>query len=242
MLKIAASILSADFCRLGEQIAAAERAGADYIHCDVMDGHFVPNITIGPMIVGAVRRATSLPLDVHLMIEGPERYIPHFARAGASSLTVHVETCPHLHRTVQQIKELALSAGVAINPATPLNVLEEILPYVDVVLVMTVNPGFGGQSFIETMCRKIERLGEWIRRERLCIDLEVDGGINVQTAGRVVRAGANVLVAGSAIFAPEGEFTTSGGIADALHGLRQAAVGEAEPGSEQSLAGGINGR
>ena len=156
-VKIAPSILSADFARLGEQVAEAEAAGGDYIHVDVMDGHFVPNITVGPLVVKAVRRSTHLPLDVHLMIQTPERYLADFCAAGADNLTVHVETCPHLHRTVQQIKELGCRAGVALNPSTPVVTLEEILPYVDLVLVMTVNPGFGGQVFIEGMLSKIQR-------------------------------------------------------------------------------------
>ena len=217
-VKIAPSILSADFARLGEEVAAAEAAGADYIHCDVMDGHFVPNITIGPPVVRAVRRVTSLPVDVHLMIEKPERYIPEFVRAGANNITVHVETCPHMHRTLQQIKDLGARASVTINPGTPLSTLEEILPYVDMVLLMTVNPGFGGQSFIESMVPKIKRLRAMLSERDLHADIEVDGGINVQTAGRVVEAGANVLVAGAAIFAaPEG-------IAEAIYNLRQAAM------------------
>lgn len=222
-IKIAASILSADFCRLGEQVAAAEAGGADYIHCDVMDGHFVPNITIGPLVVRAVRRATSLPLDVHLMIEHPEQYIPSFAEAGASNLTVHVETCPHLHRTVQQIRELGVGASVTINPATPLNTLDEILPYVDMVLLMSVNPGFGGQAFIETMCRKIERLREMIDRQGLSIDIEVDGGVHIDTVAEIAGAGANVLVSGSAVFRHQGGQASGDQIARAIGALRQAA-------------------
>ncbi len=215
MVKIAASILSADFARLGEQVVAAEQGGADYIHCDVMDGHFVPNITIGPLVVRAVHRVTALPLDVHLMIAQPEVYIPEFVRAGASNVTVHVETSPHLHRTIQQIHDLGIQAGVSLNPATPLSALEEILPYVDMVLLMTVNPGFGGQSFIETMYDKVRRLRQMVRKRGLQVDIEVDGGVNVATAGRVVRAGANVLVAGSAIFA-------QGEVATAIARLREA--------------------
>ena len=229
--KIAASILSADFGRLGEQVAAAEAAGVDYIHCDVMDGHFVPSITIGPLIVDAVRRATSLPLDVHLMIEEPERYIPMFAGAGASNITVHMETCPHVHRTVQQIRELGVGASVTINPATPLMALEEILPYVDMVLLMTVNPGFGGQSFIETMVQKIARLRNMVAREGLHADIEVDGGVNVHTVGRVVDAGANVLVSGSAIFAPQGTFVSSEEILGAVQNLRRAIGQRKKPAS-----------
>jgi len=223
MIQIAPSILSADFCRLGEQVAAAEAGGADWIHCDVMDGHFVPNMTIGPLVVEAVRRSTSLPIDVHLMIERPERYIPAFVTAGASSLSVHGETCPHLHRTIQQIHELGARAGVALNPATPLNTLDEILPELDLVLVMTVNPGFGGQSFIKATGAKVRRLHERVRRQGLVLDIEVDGGINVETVGQVVEAGANVLVAGSAIFGST-EFSTSPLVAARIRALRQAAA------------------
>ena len=200
-IKIAPSILSADFARLGEQIREAEAGGADWIHVDVMDGQFVPNLTIGPPIVRAIRPVTTLPLDVHLMIERPEPLIPDFARAGADRLTVHVETCPHLHRTIQQIKELGLKAGVTLNPATPLGNLEEILPYVDLVLLMSVNPGFGGQSYIPTMTDKIGRLREMLDRRNLSgVELEVDGGVKAQNAAEIVAAGATVLVAGSAIF------------------------------------------
>jgi ribulose-phosphate 3-epimerase len=204
-VKIAPSILSADFGRLAEQVAEAEAAGADYIHVDVMDGHFVPNLTIGPVVVQAVRRATALPLDIHLMIEAPERYLAEFCRAGADLVTVQVETCPHLHRTVQQIKELGCKAGVALNPATPASSLEEILPYLDLVLVMTVNPGFGGQAFIESMTLKIARVRQMLDASHSPAELEVDGGIHAGTAAQVVKAGAQVLVAGSAVFgAPDG--------------------------------------
>ena len=214
MIKIAPSILSADFARLGEQVAEAEAAGADYIHIDVMDGHFVPNITVGPLVVEAVRRATKLPLDVHLMIEAPERYIARFVQAGADIVTVQVEACPHLHRTVQQIKELGGKAGVSLNPATPLSSLEEILEYVDLILLMTVNPGFGGQEFIATMLPKIERLRGMLTERGLDVELEVDGGINAETAPKVVAAGANVLVAGAAIFGAEE------GVAEAMRRIR----------------------
>ncbi len=203
--KIAPSILAADFARLGEQVAQAEAAGADYIHVDVMDGHFVPNITVGPLVIEAVRQATRLPLDVHLMIERPERYLGDFGAAGANILTVHVETCPHLHRTVQQIKELGCRAGVTLNPATPASSLEEILPEVDLVLVMTVNPGFGGQAFIPSMVPKIRRVRAMLDEIGSQAELEVDGGIGPETAPLVVQAGADVLVAGVAIFrSPEG--------------------------------------
>jgi ribulose-phosphate 3-epimerase len=200
MIKIAPSILSADLARLGEQVREAEAAGADWIHVDVMDGHFVPNITVGPFVVRALRPVTSLPLDVHLMIQQPERYLGDFARAGADRLTVHVETCPHLHRTVQQIKELGLAAGVTLNPATPISSLEEVLPLVDLVLVMSVNPGFGGQSYIPGSTARIARLRAMLDELGSPAELEVDGGINSSTVATVVEAGASVLVVGSDVF------------------------------------------
>ena len=203
MAKIAPSILSADFTRLGEEIKDVVDAGADYIHIDVMDGHFVPNISIGPMIVKAVRRITSLPLDVHLMISEPDDFIDEFARAGASIITVHAETLNHLHRTVQHIRDEGVRPGISLNPATPLEVLEYILEGLDMVLLMTVNPGFEGQEFIPEVIPKIERLREKIDKKGLDIEIEVDGGINPETISRVSSAGANVFVAGSAIFYSE---------------------------------------
>jgi ribulose-phosphate 3-epimerase len=199
-IKIAPSILAADFARLGEQVAAAEKAGADRIHVDVMDGHFVPNITIGPPVVRSLRPVTRLPLEAHLMIENPDKFLEAFAEAGVDSLLVHQEGAVHLHRTVQQIKALGKKAGVVINPATPAWVLEEILPDVHLVLVMTVNPGFGGQQFIHSTLAKIRRVREMIDRVQPGCELEVDGGIEPHTAPLAVEAGADVLVAGSAVF------------------------------------------
>ncbi len=199
-IRIAPSLLSADFTRLADELASVEDAGADWIHVDVMDGHFVPNITLGPFIVEAVKRATDLPLDVHLMIERPERYIEDFVRAGANSVGVQVEACPHLHRTIAQIREAGARACVVLNPSTPASAVEVVLGDVDQVLVMTVNPGFGGQKFIESMLPKIETLRGWINENGLDVALEVDGGIAVETIGRAAAAGADVFVAGSAIF------------------------------------------
>lgn len=200
--RIAPSILSADFSKLGEEIKEVERHGADWIHVDVMDGHYVPNITIGPLIVEAIKPHTSLPLDVHLMIEQPERYIGDFVKAGADLVTVHAEACRHLHRTLGMIKELGVKAGVALNPATPLEMLQHVLTKeLDLVLLMTVNPGFGGQQFIPGMLEKISALREQLDSLGFQhIEIEVDGGINAETAKLVTEAGANVLVAGSAIF------------------------------------------
>ncbi|MDD3295311.1 MAG: ribulose-phosphate 3-epimerase [Geobacteraceae bacterium] len=200
MKKIAPSILSADFSRLGEEIRAVEAAGADYIHVDVMDGRFVPNITIGPMVVEAARRATSLPLDVHLMIAEPDRYVPAFAEAGADLVVVHAEAALHLHRTVQLIRSLGRKAGVALNPATPLDCLEYVLDELDLVLLMTVNPGFGGQSFIEACLPKIQALRGMLDRRGLETELEVDGGVKTDNIDRISHAGADVFVAGSAVF------------------------------------------
>ncbi|MBI2831124.1 MAG: ribulose-phosphate 3-epimerase [Chloroflexi bacterium] len=199
-MKFAPSILSADFSRLGEQVAEAAEAGADYIHVDVMDGHFVPNLTIGSPVVAAIRPWTNLPLDVHLMIESPERHIRQFVNAGADIITVHIEACIHIHRVVQQIKEAKVRAGVALNPGTPLHAIEEILPLVNTVLVMTVNPGYGGQAFIEEVVGKIACLRADLDAKGLKAELAVDGGIDSVTAPIVVKAGARVLVAGSAVF------------------------------------------
>jgi len=200
MIKIAPSILSADFSRLGDEIRAIEQGGADYVHIDVMDGHFVPNITIGPLVVDAVRKVTTLPLDVHLMIENPDLYIPDFVKAGADIITVHQEAVPHLHRTVQLIRSLGKKAGVSINPATPVSSLEVILEEVDLVLVMSVNPGFGGQGFIPACLSKIEALRREIDRRGLRVELEVDGGVKTDNIGLIAGAGADVFVAGSAVF------------------------------------------
>ncbi len=200
MKKIAPSILSADFSRLGDEVLAIESAGADYVHIDVMDGRFVPNITIGPLVVEAVRRVTKLPLDVHLMIEEPERYVEDFARAGADIIVVHAEASRHLHRLVQQIKGLGKRVGVSLNPATPLDVLDYILEELDLVLLMTVNPGFGGQSFIEACIPKIQQLRGMLDRRGCEAELEIDGGVKPANIARIAHAGADVLVAGSAVF------------------------------------------
>ncbi|MCA1030025.1 ribulose-phosphate 3-epimerase [Bacillus timonensis] len=200
MLKIAPSILSADFSKLADEIKDVEKGGADYIHVDVMDGHFVPNITIGPLIVEAIRPITNLPLDVHLMIEKPDQYIETFAKAGADIISVHVEACTHLHRTIQLIKSFGVKAGVVLNPATPVHSIQHILEDVDLVLLMTVNPGFGGQKFIENVLPKIKQVANLVNENNLSVEIEVDGGVNKETAKLCVEAGANVLVAGSAIY------------------------------------------
>jgi len=197
---IAPSILSADFSRLGEEIAAIEKGGADWVHVDVMDGHFVPNITIGPPVVASLRKITKLPLDVHLMIQDPDKYIEKFAKAGADIITIHVETSPHLHRSVQFIKDQGCKAGVSLNPATSLATLDHILSEVDMVLIMTVNPGFGGQKFIPSVLPKIKRLREKISEKGIGVDIEVDGGVNINTISKVAQAGGNVFVAGNAVF------------------------------------------
>lgn len=200
MIKIAPSILSADFSILGEEIKKIEKSGADMVHIDVMDGHFVPNITIGPLVVSAVRPLTKLPLDVHLMISNPDNYLESFKEAGADIITVHAEATHHLDRTVSRIRQMGIKAGVSLNPSTHESVLEYVIDKLDMVLIMTVNPGFGGQTFIEGMLEKISRLKEMIQRRRLSVEIEVDGGINDNTVSRVSKAGADIFVTGSAFF------------------------------------------
>jgi len=213
--RIAPSILSADFSQLGAELRRVEEGGADWIHVDVMDGAFVPNLTIGPVVVEAAHRASSLPLDVHLMIERPERYIDAFVKAGAATISVHVEACPHLHRVVNQIREAGVRASVALNPATPAQAVEPVLGEVDQVLVMTVNPGFGGQKFIEATLPKIEQVRRWIDERGLSVALEIDGGVAVDTIARAASAGADVFVAGTAVFG-ERDY------GDAIRALRSA--------------------
>ncbi len=217
-VRIAPSILSADFARLAEEVAQVEQAGADLLHVDVMDGHFVPNLTVGPPIVEALRKVTKLTLDVHLMMTNPDAFIADFVSAGADYVTVHVEACPHLHRTVQSIKECGAKAGVTLNPATSLHVTEEILPDADLLLIMSVNPGFGGQQFIPASLQKIARARQLLQRTGSQALLEVDGGVKVENAPKIVKAGADILVAGSAIF-------RSGDYAATIQGLRRAANG-----------------
>jgi ribulose-phosphate 3-epimerase len=219
-VKIAPSILSADFARLGEGVQAAEEGGADWIHVDVMDGHFVPNLTLGPAITEAVRRSTSLPVDVHLMIESPERYLAAFVEAGAHVVTVHQEACRHLHRVLERIRELGAAPGVAVNPATPVELLRDILPFVDLVLVMTVNPGFGGQAFIPTSPGRVARVRALLDEARPgeSVAVQVDGGIDAGSAGDVVASGADVLVAGSAIYGHPG------GVAAGIRAIREGAA------------------
>ena len=219
-VKISPSVLSADFGRLGEQVAEVSGAGADYIHLDIMDGHFVPNLTAGPIIVSGVRPWTKLPLDVHLMIEDPDRLIPDFAKAGANILTVHPEACRHLHRVIYQIKDLGARAGVSLNPGTPASALEPVIGDVDLVLVMTVNPGFGGQKYIHSVTSKIAKVRRMLDEAGSGAELEVDGGINAETASEAVEAGARVLVAGSAVF------NERESVADAIARLRRS-VGQA---------------
>lgn len=215
-IKLAPSVLSADFARLGEQVAEATKAGADYIHIDVMDGHFVPNITIGAPVVASLRSWTHLPLDVHLMIEQPERYVSSFATSGANIITVHAEACVHLHRAIQMVKESGAKAGVALNPASSLNLIEEIIPYVDLVLIMTVNPGFGGQTFIPEMLQKIRRLRKILDDRGLNAELEVDGGVTAENASKIVKAGAKVLAVGASVY------SAREGISQALEKIRRA--------------------
>jgi ribulose-phosphate 3-epimerase len=222
-IKLSPSVLAADYTRLGEQVREAAGAGADYIHVDVMDGRFVPNITVGPLVVEALRRATDLPLDVHLMIVEPERHIEAFAQAGASILTVHPEASPHLHRLVQMTKGLGVRSGVALNPASPLVLIEEVLAEVDLVLLMTVNPGWGGQAFLPSVLPKIRRLRRMLDQQGLAAELEVDGGIAAETAPLVVEAGARVLVAGTAVFRhPDGVAAAMARIQESVRKVRPA--------------------
>ncbi len=225
-IKIAPSILACDFGRLGEEVRTVAEAGADWIHVDVMDGHFVPNLTIGPPVLPAVKAATDLPLDVHLMIEAPERSIADYVANGADRIGVHVETCPHLHRTIQQIHGLGKAACVVLNPATPAESIEAVIDDVDQVLVMSVNPGFGGQAFIESVLPKCERIRGWIEASGRDVDLEIDGGITTETIGRARRAGVNAFVAGTAIFGKRKEGEPLPGLAEyreAIQNLRRAA-------------------
>lgn len=214
MVKLAPSILAADFGNLREDVKTVERTGVEYLHIDIMDGHFVPNISFGPVVMKALRADSNLVFDVHLMITDPDKYLNDFKNAGADLITVHVEACPHLHRTIQSIKAMGLKAGVSLNPATSLSTIEEILPELDMVLLMSVNPGFGGQSFIESSLDKIKRLKGMIDEKNLNVDIQVDGGIKADNVKAVVDAGANIIVAGSAIF--------KGDIEEAVKGFRNA--------------------
>ena len=227
-IHIAPSILSADFARLAEEVAAVERAGADLLHVDVMDGHFVPNLTVGPPIVESLKKVTKLPLDVHLMITNADAFIPEFAEAGADYLTVHVEACPHLHRTIQSIKERGVKAGVTLNPATPISSLQEILGDIDLVLIMSVNPGFGGQTFIPSVLRKITEARTRLDQMKSHALLEVDGGIKVENTREIVAAGATVLVAGSAIFSQR-DYTAT------ITAMRAAGETAASPASRAAI-------
>ena len=233
-LRIAPSILSADFARLSDEVARVEKGGADLLHIDVMDGHFVPNLTIGPPIVEALRKVTRLPLDVHLMMTNPDAFIPEFASAGADYLTVHVETCPHLHRTVQSIKERGVKAGVTLNPATPLSTVEGIIMDVDLLLVMSVNPGFGGQHFIASSLDKIARARRLIDRAHSRAALEVDGGVKVDNAAQLVRAGADILVSGSAIFSSPDYAATIKALRQGARGIRRTARHAGGPARRQA--------
>ncbi|ALS76848.1 ribulose phosphate epimerase [Planococcus rifietoensis] len=218
MIKIAPSILAADFAKLGQEVQEVEKAGADWIHIDVMDGHFVPNITMGPIVVDALRPLTELPLDVHLMIENPDRYIEDFAKAGADYITVHVEACPHLHRTIQLIRSFGVKPGVVLNPHTPIETIQHVLEDIDLVLFMTVNPGFGGQKFIHSVVPKVAALSQLIQDKGLSVDIQIDGGINEETIVPCAQAGANVFVAGSAIFGKQDR-------AQALQAIKKAGQG-----------------
>ena len=215
--KLAPSILAADFARLGEQVRAAEDAGAEMIHVDVMDGHFVPNITLGPLVVEACKRSTKLPLDVHLMITEPERYIKAFAEAGADGITVHVEATVHLHSTLQLVRASGSRVGLTLNPLTPLSFVEEALPYLDLVLIMSVNPGFGGQSFIEASYERLRKVAAWKRDRKLAFEIEVDGGVSAANIAQVLEAGAEIVVAGSAVYTPYDK------VAENIKALRDAA-------------------
>ncbi|MGB6408703.1 MAG: ribulose-phosphate 3-epimerase [Planococcus donghaensis] len=215
MIKIAPSILAADFAKLGEEVLEVEKAGADWIHVDVMDGHFVPNISFGAIVLNAIRPLTKLPMDVHLMIENPDLYIEEFAKAGADYITVHVEACPHLHRTIQLIRSFGVKPGVVLNPHTPIETIQHILEDIDLVLFMTVNPGFGGQKFIHSVVPKVKQLSDIIKEKELSIEIEIDGGINEETIVACAEAGATVFVAGSAIYSKKDR-------AEALQAIRKA--------------------